>query len=308
MKILFFGTPDFASSILKYLIEASVSVVGVVTQPDKPKGRSLQLSGSAVKEWVLSSCSSIPLFQPNTCKDPLFLDTLKKLNADLYVVVAFGQILPQALLDIPPLGCVNVHASLLPKYRGAAPMQRCLMNGDQETGVAIQKMVFQLDAGDVLASAKLQISQNMILTELEKELCELAKPLLLWTLQSFKEGVPKGHPQNSSLVTYAPKIHPSETEIDWNLPATRIHDLIRGISPRPGAWCWMQIQGDKKRVKILRSKVVSDQVNWKTFLLDRPIVGCKENSLELLEVQPEGKAAMSAASWFRGLRFSPTLV
>lgn len=185
-RIVFFGTPSFAAEVLSFLVERSVPIVAVVTQPDRPKGRSQQIAPSPVKELSLKKAPHIPILQPEKASEESFLQKLIELKADLFVVVAYGQILSQKLLDIPPLGCINIHASLLPKYRGAAPMQRCLMAGEKETGIAIQKMVRQLDAGDVIATAKIPIPPDMTHGELEEKLCSAAKPLLLPSSKNMK--------------------------------------------------------------------------------------------------------------------------
>jgi methionyl-tRNA formyltransferase len=305
-RIVFFGTPDFASSVLAFLLDAQVDVAAVVTQPDRPKGRSLQASPSPVKSCVINRGLKIPIFQPEKASEPGFLEKLKELHADLFVVVAFGQILPQSLLDIPPKGCINVHASLLPKYRGASPIQRSLLHGEKETGVAIQKMVKQLDAGDVIATAKVKILPNMTYGELEAELCELSKPLLLLVLQFFEKGIPPAAPQNHSLATYAPKITAEEAEIRWEKSAEEIHNQIRAFSPRPGAWCWcFTANGEKKRVKILRSMAVGQTGSPGSVATPDGIVGCGSGSLQIIEIQPEGKKAMSASEWLRGFRSPP---
>ena len=305
-SIIFFGTPVFAANILRYLVENHVSIRAVVTQPDRPKGRSLKMSFSAVKEVVLEKLPHIPLFQPEKASNPEFLSEIAKIEADLFVVVAFGQILPQKLLDIPPLGAINVHASLLPKYRGAAPIHRCLMNGDRETGVSIQKMVKQLDAGDVIAESKIAISSELNCGELESLLCELSKPLLHRIIESYQEGVPSAVKQDEALVTFAPKVDPEEGKIDWNRPAIVLHNLIRAFSPRPGAWAEVRIGSEAKRVKILRAKVDFLQGAPGVVLTTKSAtVGCKDNSLTLLEVQPEGKARMAAVDWLRGLKEIP---
>lgn len=305
MRIVFFGTPDFAASLLDYLLDANIEVAAVVTQPDRPKGRALHESPSPVKAAVLKRGLQLPILQPQKASQPDFLEALRTIGADLYVVVAFGQILPQTLLDIPPKGCINVHASLLPKYRGAAPIQRCLIDGEKETGVAIQKMVKQLDAGDVIATAKIEVGPDMTFGELEKELCELSKPLLLLVLQSFERGIPPAEPQNHSLATYASKINVEEAEIRWDLPAEEAHNRIRAFSPRPGAWCWIQMPGGEiKRIKILRTRIVLKQAEPGTLSSDG-IVGCQKGALKIVEVQPEGKKAMPAADWLRGFREMP---
>ncbi len=295
-SIIFFGTPVFAAEILDYLVENLVPIVGIVTQPDRPKGRSLAMTASPVKELAQKKIPHVPIFQPEKSSHSEFLEQISALQADLYVVVAFGQILPQKLLDIPPLGCINVHASLLPRYRGAAPIHRCLLNGDLETGVSIQKMVKQLDAGDVIAESKMAIPREMSFGELEQALCDLSKPLLLSVLNQYRKAIPSAVAQDPNLVTYAAKVEPEEGEIQWSKSPEEIHNLIRAFSPRPGAWCWVTMNGEKKRLKIFRAEVGSGKFT----------IPCGSGSLTLLEVQPEGKPRMSAADWLRGLKTFPT--
>ncbi len=287
MKIVFFGTPHFAAEVLKYLLDHHISVLAVVTQPDRPKGRSLQLTPPPVKTLLLEKAPHIPLLQPEKASQSL--EELKKFQADLFVVVAYGQILSQKLLDIPPLGCINIHASLLPKYRGAAPIQRAILNGETETGIAIQKMVRELDAGDVICEAKVPIGPDMTAGELEVKLIEAANPLLLSVLKS---GISSAKPQDPAKVTYAPKIELEEGQIDWAKPAQEIHNLVRAFSPRPGAWCWIEVAGERKRLKILRSQILSAPTE--------DSVPCGQGALKLVEVQPEGKKAMKGADWLRG--------
>lgn len=289
LRIIFFGTPNFAASVLDFLLQSKISIVAVVTQPDRPKGRALQVAPSAVKQKILEQAPWIPIFQPEKVLESQFLDQLRDFKADLFVVVAFGQILPQGLLDIPPKGCINVHASLLPKYRGAAPIQRVLMNGESETGISIQKIVKQLDAGDLIATARTEISENTTFGELEETLCELSKPLLLLVLQSYETGIPSAEPQNQTLATYAPKISIEEGEIRWDRSAKEIHNLVRAFSPRPGAWCWVQSSSNKRRIKILRTKKMVQHGLPGQILSADGIVACGSDSLKILEVQPEGK-------------------
>lgn len=300
MNVVFFGTPLFAAHCLEYLIDHQIQVVAVVTQPDRPKGRSLKTLPSAVKSLILEKNPSTPILQPEKSSDPHFLERLKSFGADLFVVVAFGQILPQKLLDIPPLGCINVHASLLPKYRGAAPIQRSIMEGEKETGISIQKMVRKLDAGDVISEAKTPIAPNMTFGELETKLIALAQPLLYETILEFQKGVPQARAQIEEDSTYASKIDLSEGEIHWNLPAEKIHNLVRAFSPKPGAWCWVYTKEGKKRLKILRTSLVSGIGKPGEILGQSTQIACGEGALELIEVQPEGKKAMKAADWMRG--------
>lgn len=297
MKIIYFGTPEFAAEVLRYLLDHGVQVAAIVTQPDRPKGRSLQLTASPVKTIALEK--NIPLFQPEKASNEAFLQQLATFEADLFVVVVYGQILSQKLLDIPPLGSINVHPSLLPKFRGAAPVHRALMGGEKETGVSIQKIVKQLDAGDVLDVVKIPVPSDMIFGELDTKLNELAKPLLLRVIHTFEKGIPQGTPQDHSLATYAHKFELEELEIGWQKPAQEIHNLVRAFSPKPGAWCWIQVGAERKRLKILRTHLVSKQ-GPPGELSPEGIVTCGEGALQLIEVQPEGKKAMKAADWLRG--------
>jgi methionyl-tRNA formyltransferase len=298
LKIVFFGTPVFAAECLDYLLHQGVEVVAVVTQPDRPKGRSLHLTPSPVKSLVLEKAPQIPIFQPE--KTSQILEALVELKADLFVVVAFGQILPQKILDIPRLGCINAHASLLPKYRGAAPIQRCIMAGETETGIAIQKMVRQMDAGDVIACSKISIPIEMTFDELHAKLIELAKPLLFDVIRKYEKGIPNAEPQDPEKATYAAKIELEEGEVHWNKPSQEIHNLIRAFSSRPGAWCWIKTSNEKKRLKILRSHIVSGRGQPGELLSPEGVVACGEGAIQLIEVQPEGKKAMKANDWLRG--------
>lgn len=299
-KVVFFGTPHFAAEILRYLSEHRISIVGIVTQPDRPRGRSKQLVSSPVKEMAEEVFPNVPIFQPEKASNEEFLHALSLLHADLYVVVAYGQILSQKLLSLPAKGCINVHASLLPKYRGAAPMQRCLMAGEKETGVAIQKMVKQLDAGDVIAVAKIPIPKEMVLGELEAELCALSKPLLLQVIREFDAGIPEAMPQDHTLATYAPKIDPLEGEISWSDPAEKIHNLIRAFSPRPGAWTYLD--GKTKKMKILRAHLVENRSGSPGQILSKDgLIACGQGALQVIEVQPEGKKVMTWSDWLRGV-------
>lgn len=279
-----------------------------MTQPDRPQGRKLLLTASATKQLAHLHSWDFPILQPEKASDPQFLETLENLNADLYVVVAYGQILSRKLLAIPPLGCINVHASLLPKYRGAAPMQRALMDGVRETGVSVQKMVFQLDAGDVIDESRIPISSECTLGELHDLLCDLAKPLLLSVIKSYEKGIPASSPQDESEATFAPKIKPEEMELHWDRDASTLHNQIRALSPRPGAWCWIEMAGERKRLKILQSKVSSGEGlvgELLSFEKDECLVATARGALQLLIVQPEGKRPMGVGEWIRGCSSPP---
>ncbi len=306
-KIIFFGTSAFAAEVLSYLLKEGENIVAVVTRPDRPFGRSLKSSAPPVKVALEKLGSTLPLYQPEKASTPEFAATLQSYAPDLFVVVAYGEIIKRNLLDIPKLGNINVHASLLPKYRGAAPMQRALMDGCKETGVTIMEMVLEMDAGDILEMVKLSIPENMTLGELDKELCTLACPALVQVIHAKEEGSIQKIAQNPSHATFAPKITPLEEKIDWNRPARKIHDQIRALSPRPGAWCFVEIGGEKKRLKILRTKFAPEKSGKPGSFLSFDakegwVVACGEGALALLEVQLEGKKAMPVDGFINGIR------
>lgn len=305
-RLVFFGTPYFAAVLLEYLAKEKISLIGVVTQPDRPRGRFQNLSFSPVKEVALEQFPGVPIFQPEKASDPVFIQTLDLLKPDLFVVVGYGQILKQKLLDVPRLGSINVHASLLPKYRGAAPIQRSLMAGEKKTGVTIMKMVAELDAGDMLGVSEVDISEEMNHRALENALLDASKPLLKEILIRFDKGEVLGAPQNHKEATYAKKLTPEEFQIAWDFDASAIHRLIQALSPKPGAWCWIHGEGEKKRLKILQTKVLPMQKEAPGEVFSHHgyplVVSCLSHSLALLEVQLEGKKAMKVEEFLRGLK------
>lgn len=304
MKIVFFGTSSFAAEILFCLAQSQMAVIAVVTRPDRLTGRSLKLSFPPVKQAALEL--NIPVFQPEKASSLEFVEHLKVLQADLFVVVAYGEIVRKEVLDTPSLGCINIHASLLPKYRGAAPMQRCLINGEKETGISIIEMTPKMDAGDVLAIEKISIPFEMTHGELEKELCALAQRMILQVIKHFEDGSVRKSPQNHSQMTIAPKISAQEEKIDWSLDSIVLHNLIRALSPSPGAWCLIEIKNQRKRLKIIRAFPEKSQLSGKPGSLVRLDKGwgviCGQGVLRLIEVQLEGKRAMSAVNCFNGLQ------
>lgn len=309
MRIVFFGTSSFAANILEYLFQQKVDIVAVVTRPDRPFGRSQRIEPPPVKAAFEKLDSTVELLQPEKASAPGFAEILKSFAADLFVVVAYGEILKQNILDLPKFGAINIHTSLLPKYRGAAPMQRCLMDGCTETGVTIMEMVLAMDAGDSIEMVKLPIPEEMTCGELSKKLCELACPAVLKVIGAFECGQVKKTPQDPAQVTFAPKITAQEEEIHWEKPAKQIHNQIRALSPAPGAWCAVLVAGQKKRLKIKRSRVVTDRAGGAGELLlsdkkEGLIVACGEQALRLLEVQLEGKKSLPADVFLRGLQES----
>lgn len=306
MKIIFFGTPHIAAKILESLMMHH-EVVAVVTKPDKKQGRDLQLRPSAVKLWVEANCPHIPVLQPLKISTEEYREKLTQFNADIFVVVAYGEIIKQFILDLPPLGCINIHASLLPKYRGAAPMHRAIINGEKETGVSIMEMVLALDAGPILHVEKTPITDEMTVGELEKKLEVLGAEGLLKTLEQIHQKKIHKSYQDDSLATYAAKITPEECEIKWTRSALSIHNLIRGVTPAPGAWCWIFLknQTEPKRLKIKKSILLQktssaspgsiicyDKTSWE--------VAAGEGVLRILEVQLEGKKSVTAEEFMKG--------
>lgn len=288
--------------MLTRLIESGEEVIAVVTRPDRSKGRNLQPTAPPVKEIALKH--NLPVHQPEKASTPEFAEVLKTLQPDLFVVVAYGEIIKKNLLEMPKFGCINIHASLLPKYRGAAPMQRALMQGEKETGITIIEMSPQMDAGDILAIESIPVPEEMTFGELEKELCDLSVKLLFQVIAQIKNREEKKTSQDHSLATLAPKLTPEEEKIDWTKPAKTIHDQIRALSPFPGAWCTLQIGSEAKRLKIKRSKII-DQSGPPGAILsfgkEGWIVACGQGALRLIEVQLEGKKAMPAEECIRGI-------
>lgn len=312
-RLLFFGTPAFAAEQLEELIARGATIAGVVSKPDRPQGRSLRLEPTAVKQVALRH--ALPLFQPEKASSPEFLEQFKALEADLFVVVAYGEIIKSHLLEMPALGCINLHASLLPLYRGAAPIQRSLIEGASETGVTIIHMAKAMDAGDMIVSASLPIDPTTTFGELRLALCELGKPLLWEAISALTEGRAERTPQQHELASYAPKVELEECQLDWDKGATELHNLIRGVNPEPGSWCWVEWRGERRRLKVWLSRLYETVEEWPpaTFLHYGPkrwVVACGKGAIELLEVQLEGKKRMEASAFARGqlaeeLRFLP---
>ncbi len=296
MKIIFFGTPSFAAAHLKVLVENGVDVAAVVTKPDRPQGRNLHNLPPAVKIEHAALIPNVPLFQPEKCSTPEFVEILRSFEADLFVVVAYGEIIKQQVLDLPRLGCINVHASLLPNHRGAAPIQRSLMHGDRETGISIIKLVLKMDAGDILLTEKISIDPNTTFPELEEALCSLGCKCLLQVINDIATGRGTVLPQDHTLATFADKITPQECQINWELPGLQVHNLIRAVTPHPGAWSYVFVRGQKRRLKILRSEYFPE-LNQppKTLVFkakDDLAVACHKGGIWLKEVQLEGKQVM----------------
>lgn len=304
MKVVYFGTPVFAASVLHYLLSKNVNIVAVVTKPDRPQGRSGTPVPTPVKSAALEWNPNIPVYQPAMVSAPEITPILEKYQADLFVVVAYGEIIKQHLLDMPKKACINLHASLLPKYRGAAPIQRCIINGETETGITIMHMVKKMDAGDMIETVKVPIGPNMTYGELESALCAKGSELLFKTILEFENGIPPRMPQNHDLATLAPKIELEDCQIDWHKSAQELHNLVRGVNPHPGAWCWVEAKQQRKRLRLTTTRVITDRSGTPGQILNSSkegmLVACGQGALLLAHVQMEGKKAMAAEELARG--------
>lgn len=300
MRILFMGTPDFALFSLRALVEAGENVIGVITQPDKPKGRGYTLTPPPVKVYALEQ--NLPVLQPNTLRGEEFAATLEKLDPELIIVVAYGKILPANVLEYPKYGCVNVHGSLLPEYRGAAPMQRAIIDGKKETGITTQMMDAGIDTGDILLTEKVEITPTDNFETVHDKLGACGASVLLRTIAALRAGTLVRTPQSSDRATYAAKIEKTDCVINFSKPAAAVHDQIRGLSPIPLAFTHTP---DGKMLKVIASEVAntSDTALPGTVLsfADGKItVACAPGAVSLLSVLPEGKKRMSAADFING--------
>jgi methionyl-tRNA formyltransferase len=297
MRVVFMGTPDIAATCLKKILADGFDVVGVYTQPDRPKGRGMKLVASPVKEVALEH--GIPVFQPENFKDPQTAEELRGLQPDVCAVVAYGRILPQRILDVPVRGCVNIHASLLPQYRGSAPYQWAVLDGLKETGVTAQYMALKMDAGDVIDVAKTPIDPDETAGELLDRLAVLGAELLSKTLGRFAQGEVSATVQDEAAVSYAPMLDKSMCPIDWNKTAQQVHDHVRGLHPWPVATAQL---GDTW-FKIHKTAVV-DGCGQPGQILELTKTGlrvaCGEGAVEIRILQAEGGKRMAAPDYFRG--------
>ena len=297
MKVVFMGTPDIAATCLKQILADGFQVVAVYTQPDRPKGRGMKMVYSPVKEVALAE--GIPVYQPENFRDEEAVQTLAALQPDVIAVVAYGRILPQKVLDIPKLGCVNIHASLLPQYRGAGPYQWAVLDGLKETGVTAQHMAAKMDAGDIIDVAKTPIGENETAGELLDRLAVLGAELLSRTLTKFQNGTAVGTPQDESRVSFAPMLDKSMCPIDWSKPARKVHDHVRGLHPWPVATA--QLAGTNFKIhatRVVEGAGAPGQILalTKTGL----VVACGEGAVEISQLQAEGGKRMAAPDYFRG--------
>ena len=306
LRVIFAGTPTFAARHLQALLASRHRVVAVYTQPDRPAGRGKQLSPSAVKELALAK--QLTVMQPASLKIPQAQQALRDFNADIMVVVAYGLILPQAVLDIPRLGCINVHGSLLPRWRGAAPIQRAIAAGDKETGITIMQMDAGLDTGPMLLKVACPISETDTTATLYDRLANLGGPALLTVLDQAGAEQLRPQAQDNSLATYANKIEKCEAQLNWRLSATELQRKIRAFNPMPVAYSELNHQ----RIKIYQARVVQENVQQSPGTIiegseDEIVVACGEQALALTELQMPGKKVLTSAEILRGHRslFSP---
>ena len=297
MRVVFMGTPDIAATCLKKVLGDGFDVVGVWTQPDRPKGRGMKLVASPVKELALAN--DIPVFQPENFRADEDVQALRDLNPDVVAVVAYGRILPQRVLDIPTKGCVNIHASILPEYRGSAPYQWAVLDGKKETGVTAQHMVREMDAGDIIDVAKTPIGENETAGELLDRLAVLGADLLSRTLTAFAEGTVTRTPQDPAGISFAPMLDKSMCPIDWNKTAQQVHDQVRGLHPWPIAT--MELKGKKFKVHATRIVEGSGQPGEILGLTKTGLkIACGEGAVEVISLQAEGGKRMAAPDYFRG--------
>ena len=299
MRVVFMGTPDFAVQSLNALVDAGHEVTAVITQPDRPKGRGNKMAFPEVKTRALEL--GLPVHQPDSVKDGAFLELLKSYDPEVIVVVAFGRILPQAVLDLPPYGCVNVHGSLLPEYRGAAPIQRAVLDGRKETGVTTMRMDIGMDTGDMLLQATLPITDEDTTGTMFDKLAELGGKVLIDTLAGLENGTVVPVKQDDSKATHAARILKDDEVIRWEDSAEKIFCQIRGLSPAPGAYTWW----NGERLKLWKARI-SDRETGKA---PGTVVAISKNALtvqtgkgclEVLELQPAGKKAMPAQAFSNG--------
>jgi len=297
VRVLFWGTPEFAEAPLRALLGEGFEVVGVVTQPDKPQGRSREIIPSPVKK--IATEEEIPIFQPKSARDPELIETLGALKPDISIVVAYGHILPKKIIDLPPKGTLNIHASMLPLLRGAAPIQAAIRQGFTETGVTVMRVVPALDAGPMLLQNETQIFEDETYGELQERLSELGALTLIEALTLVSVGEGKEIAQDDSRATYAPKITRESSRIDWKASALEVSRLIRSSDPKPGAFTTTK-KGD---VKMFGPKVMDGITGKPGEVLKTTgelVVACGVDAVRIAAVQPSGKSRMSAHEWARG--------
>ena len=297
MRVVFMGTPDIAATCLKKILADGFQVVGAFTQPDRPKGRGMKMVFSPVKEVALEH--GIPVFQPENFREEETVEALRALKPDVCAVVAYGRILPQKVLDIPTFGCINIHASLLPSYRGSAPYQWAVLDGLKETGVTAMYLVKEMDAGDIIDTAATPIGENETAGELLDRLAQLGAGLLAKTLGRLEKGPVPASPQDPAKVTYAPMLDKSMCPIDWTKTALQVHNQVRGLHPWPVATA--EIEGTPFKIHETRLAEGAGTPGQLLRLTKTGlVVACGEGAVEIRSLQAQGGKRMAAADYFRG--------
>jgi len=305
LKIIFMGTPDFAIPSLSVIHESGNELLAVVTQPDRPKGRGHRVTCSPVKKWALNA--GLQVIQPTNARDMEFVKVIKQLSPDLIITAAYGQIIPQDLLSIPPLGCVNIHASLLPEYRGASPIQHAILDGKLTTGITIFFMDAGMDTGDIILQLPVSIIPEENAQELHDRLAVLGSLAIRQTLEMLKDGKPKAVPQDNKIATYCKKIGSSAGKIDWTKEAFRIKNHIRAMTPWPGAYC--KLSGNHVKVSFVRETDFAGVYKPGLIVASNEkngiIVSCGTGFLRLLKLQKAGGKTMSDVDFLRGFPITP---
>lgn len=305
LRIAFFGTPEFAVPSLRALLASPHPVVGVVTQPDRPRGRGHRVSESPVKRTALEH--GVPVLQPDRIRDPSFTAAFSAWSPDLGVVAAYGKLIPEELLRIPRHGMINVHASLLPKYRGAAPVHRAVIDGEPETGITIMRVVKALDAGGMFATVRRAIGPDETSAEVERDIAALGAPLLVQVVDAIAAGTAREEPQQDAGSTYAARITREEGLIDWSLPARAIHNRVRGLYPWPHTYTFL----DGARLIVLKSQIGSDahgEAPGTVVAVSRDAIDVAagdDTSLAIVELQPEGRRPMPVRDFLAGHPLTP---
>lgn len=305
LRLIFMGTPEFAVPTLVALAAHGHEIAAVYTREAKPSGRGMKLQPSPVAREAQRL--GIPVLTPKTLRTQDALDEFRSHGADAAVVVAYGMILPQAILDAVPLGCFNLHGSLLPRWRGAAPINRAIMAGDPESGVMVMKMDAGLDTGDVAMAERIAVTDAMTASDLHDALAPLGADLMVRAMAALDRGGLQLTKQSAEGVTYATKIEKAEARIDWGRPAREVLRHIHGLSPFPGAWCEMPVDGEQMRVKILRCEAANGAGDPGQLLDDRLTIACGAGAIRVRELQRAGKAPMKAEDFLRGTPFAPPL-
>lgn len=308
LRVVFMGTPEFAVASLDALVKAGCNVVGVVTAPDKPAGRGMQVQQSAVKKYAVEH--NLPVLQPVKLKDPDFIMDLKNLRADLQIIVAF-RMLPELVWSMPPMGSLNLHGSLLPRYRGAAPINWAVMNGEKETGVTTFRLQHEIDTGNILLQESFPITSEDTAGTVHDRMKDIGAALLVKTVKGLADGSLTEIPQSDLAATtiaelpHAPKIHTDTCRISWSKPAEQVHNLVRGLSPYPGAFTMLnekmlKVFRSKKEIVFPKSTEGDYETDGRTFLK----FACTDGYLHLLDIQLEGKKRMEITEFLRGYRFN----